>query len=91
MRKRNEYLVFIEDSEGEFTMIMTASEIFNRMDMDDCTGERIPAIYRLRPNTKRKLQKVYFYGAWHNWKSPLLMSIHDSKGRTLDYGYGTDH
>ena len=91
MRERNQYLVFIDNRDEEFSMVMDAYDIFHRMDMSDCTDERITAIYRLRPNMKRKLQRVEFYGVWHDFKDPLLMEIKDGKGRTLDYDLGTDH
>lgn len=90
LARQNKYLVFITNGEETFTEIMIANEIFNRMDMDDCTGEYIKAIYLLKPNNKRMIIKAEFHGTWHDWTRPLYMSI-TVRGKVVDSGYGTDH
>ena len=90
--KINSYLVFILDADGtEWASIMTSYKIFDRMDMNDCSGEQITSIYLLRPGKKKRLIECEFNGTWHNLRDPLLMTITDNKGRVLDSDYGTDH
>ena len=97
-RKVNLYLVFIrsphiadeEDPCEVFCETMTARQIFNRMDMSDCSDETIEKIYLLKPENKRKLVKAEFHNTWHVWKDPLRMSI-TVRGKEIDHGYGTDH
>ena len=97
MRKKNEYLDFIrspylgDDGENEiFHALMTAGEIFDRMDMSDCTYEEIIALYLVRDNEKYPLLPAEFHGCWHNWNDPLLMEI-EVEGIITDAGHGTDH
>ena len=89
----NQYLVVISSDyleEAQWSKVMTAQEIFGRMDMSDCTDERIEALWLIKPERKRKLVKAEFHGAWHNWRTPLLMTI-TVNGKVIDSGYGTDH
>lgn len=89
----NQYLVFINNrmDDESFVKLLSAYQVFDRMDMSDCSDEEIAEIYLVRPGKKRKLVKCNFNGTWHNFKEPLLMTITDKKGRVLEYDYGTDH
>lgn len=91
--KHNQYIVTIKThyfDEEAFTTIMTAPEIFNRMDMDDCTGEYISDLRIIKPYNKNNLARAEFHGTWHDFKDPLLMTI-TVRGKVVDSGYGTDH
>ena len=102
MKQKNEYLVFIKspnmleaiDDETPcevFHKLMTAREIFDRMDMSDCTDEEVIEIYLVRDwSEKHRLLKAEFHGCWHNWDDPLLMEI-EVDGIITDSGHGTDH
>jgi hypothetical protein len=88
---KKQYVVTIRDGYGEaFTKIMTAPEIFDRMDMDDCTGEYITDLRLIKPNNKNPLVRAEFHGTWHDLRRPLLMTI-TVRGKVVDSGYGTDH
>ena len=85
----NRYLVFSTfDGEPETPTIRTAAEIFNRMDMDDCTGEEITKLYLIREDG---VQPCTFKGTWHDFDDPLKMTIETWEGITMDTGWGTDH
>lgn len=88
---RREYLVCIEGEDDSFWKIMTASELFHRMDISDCTNESVLFIFLL---LKYGLEKCRFYGSWCSKSEPfepLRMEIWNSDGELLDAGYGTDH
>ena len=85
----NRYLVFsLFDGEPETPTIRTAAEIFDRMDMDDCTGEEITKLYLIQQDD---VQLCYFKGTWHDLDDPLKMTIVTRYGETVDTGWGTDH
>ena len=94
----NMYLVFLRMPDfmdtkkryEDYCDIMTTWQIFDRMDIADCSDEEITAIYLLRPENKRKLVKAEFHGVWHEPRDPLKMSI-TVNGKEIDCGYGTDH
>ena len=99
MTRKNEYLVFIRDPYLDdeetgcdvFHKLMTAYEIFSRMDMDDCTNEEIVEMYLVRDfSDKHRLLPAEFNGTWHDPKDPLKMTI-EVDGIITDLGYGTDH
>lgn len=99
MARKNEYLVFIRsphmaDEEGScdvFHKLMTASEIFNRMDMSDCTDEEIVEMYLVRDESEKfRMLPAEFHGTWHDFNEPLKMSI-EVADLIVDVGYGTDH
>lgn len=83
------YIVHTKFEDMLGVRIMTALEIFNLMDMDDCYDIDID-IYEFtkfgEPPAHRK-----FLGTWHNFKDPLRMEITDDDGNVLNVGYGTDH
>lgn len=99
MRKKNEYLVFIrsphmvDDEDGceVFHSLMTAAELFDRMDMSDCTDEEIVELYLVRDwSEKHRLLPAEFHGCWHDWSDPLKMTI-EVEGIIAETGRGTDH
>ena len=87
----NKYLVCITEPFSNFSTLCTANELFNRMDMADCTDESVKYIYLV---TEDGPKKCYFYGTWCSLSKPfdpLRMEIRDEEGNLLDAGYGTDH
>lgn len=90
--EQNQYVVTIRNHYDDyaFTEIMTAPEIFDRMDLDDCTGERIADLRLIKPYNKINLVKAEFHGTWHDFKNPLRMTI-TVRGKVIDSGWGTDH
>lgn len=82
------YLVQGIMEDEEFASLMTAKEIFDMMDMDDCYQVRIE-IWRL-DGIGSEPEKCGFCGTWHDWKDPLKMKI-VCNGETLEVGWGTDH
>lgn len=88
---QNQYIVTIREDNGEeFTTIMTAYQIFDRMDMDDCTGEEIIDLRIIKPYHKNNLARAEFHGTWHDPRHPLLMTI-TVRGKVVDSGWGTEH
>lgn len=82
------YLVYIEDSEVTWAEIMTADDVFRRMDMADCSGEHVAGIFLLHmPDAPIRCT---FHGKWHDLDNPLMMEICMGQD-TLALGYGTDH
>ena len=76
--------------EGEyFWSIKTSSDIFQRMDMADCTGEEIVHLSLLPDDGYLPIECV-FHGVWHDFNDPLKMVI-ESGGQEVAVGYGTDH
>ena len=85
------YLVnFRIEGELETPAIMTAREIFYKMDMSDCYDIEVENIYLIR-NSGTPI-KVRFRGCRHRLDDPLRMAITSRNGqKEYDYGYGTDH
>ena len=78
-----------EDSEETSAEIMTAAEIFNYMDMDDCFPcELYMDIYRIN-GIGIAPTECSFRGTWHDPSDPLKMVI--VGGGISEVGYGTDH
>ena len=95
--KKYKYLVthysseFIDDDcpDGTYSDIMTASQIFNHMDMDDCFPSDYQIdIYRLN-GIGLAPSECSFHGTWHDPSDPLKMVIVGDGIREV--GYGTDH
>lgn len=86
----NKYLACIRfDIDEYFWRVYSAREIFNKMDLADCSGEEIIHLYLL-PDNGEPLIECAFHGIWHNPKHPLKMVI-ESGGQEIECGYGTDH
>lgn len=91
--EQNKYLVIYKDNDGELTapVIQTAKQIFDTMDMSDCHGETIEAMWII---DGIKLAECRFRGTWHDPKEPLKMAIeamYPMPPLPYDIGYGTDH
>lgn len=86
----NKYLVCNTfDREEYFWSIKTATEIFDRMDMADCSDEEIAHIYLLPENGDPPIECA-FHGVWHDFDDTLKMVI-ETGGQVIAVGYGTDH
>lgn len=86
----NKYLVCSTfDREEYFWHINSSMEIFNRMNMADCSNEEIVHIYLLPENGDPPMECA-FHGVWHDFKDPLRMVI-ECGGQEISVGYGTDH
>lgn len=78
-----------ECPDGTYSKIMTAREIFNYMDMDDCFPYDLTLnIWRIN-GIGEPLTECSFNGTWHDPSDPLKMSI--TGGGIEEIGYGTDH
>lgn len=100
--KPNKYLVTYE-IEGELCspVIETATQIFSKMDMDDCYDIHICALRWLQEfktyDEMKNADSIYpncvFHRTWHDPSDPLKMEIRLAFGtlETLDIGYGTNH
>ena len=78
-----------EDEEETSAEIMTAAEIFNYMDMDDCFPCGLCMdIYRINGLWEAPTE-CSFRGTWHDPSDPLKMVI--VGGGIREVGYGTDH
>ena len=85
----NRYLVYLSyDGERPDPNVMTAMEVFNLMDMSDCSGARIVSLFLLEPPNDPV--PCAFLGKWC-CDDPLCMKIVGPDGDVLDEGYGTDH
>ena len=91
----NKYLVIYEfDGELLESVIRTATDIFETMDMSDCYDITIKRIWLIKDID---LIECRFYGTWHNPKDPLRMEIRalipstPEQLKPFDVGYGTDH
>lgn len=84
----NKYLVISLSDGCSDARIMTATEIFKMMDMDDCYDIHID-IYRI-PLFGDFPKRCTFKGTWHNPDKPLLMEI-CIRDVVLDRGWGMDH
>lgn len=86
----NKYLVCSTlDREEYFWNVYSSMEIFNRMDMADCTYEEITHIYLLPENGEPPME-CRFHGVWHDSSDPLRMVI-ECNDEVISVGYGTDH
>ena len=91
--KDYQYLVIThweDDPEGETTSrIMSAKQIFDMMDMEDCFPCRLEMdIWRIN-EIGEALTDCAFFGPWHDGEDPLKMCIVGDGIREI--GYGTDH
>lgn len=77
----------IDDSDEEWSKVMTAPEIFNMMDMADCYGLLID-VWKIN-GYGEALSDACFLGTWHDPSDPLKMELRWEGGREI--GYGTDH
>lgn len=68
--------------------LMSANQLFNHIDMADCTYEEIKAWYSPKFGV---VEPVTIEGCWHDPKDPLKMVIKNSQGQIIETGYGTDH
>ena len=82
---------YVDTDDGhEFTAMETASEIFNKMDMDDCCPIRIAEIIVADPYDFG--ERCEFLWTWHDSKDPLKMVIRNYETELIyAIGYGTDH
>lgn len=80
-----------ELTEGtEWSRIMTAAEIFQLMDMEDC-GDISIDIWKIN-GYGEALTECGFLGKWSPWlKDPQRMEIRTLDGQTIEVGYGTEH
>ena len=86
----HKYMVIYE-CEGEIyePKIVTASQIFNEMDMSDCYDI---SVRRLTLVDGAELFECHFHGKWHDAKDPLKMKIDNAAtGEVYDIGYGFHH
>ena len=85
--KENKFLVvgLVEDS--EFSEIMTAHQIFEMMEMEDCYEIHID-IWHIR-GYGEALESCSFHGKWHDHKDPLRMVIVGDGIREV--GYAEEH
>ena len=84
----SKFLVNGITEENEWSKIMTADEIFQMMDMDDCYNISID-IWKIN-GYGEALTECHFFGTWSFAKDPLRMEIRSENG-TEAVGYGTDH
>ena len=92
----HKYLVQTRLADEDFDMLLTAQELFHRMDMSDCTGEELMDLYLIKAPGIAP-ERVDFWGTHccrnpHTGKfDPLRMEITTTEGHLLDCGYGEDH
>ena len=84
----NQYLVEKRIYDESYFKIMSANEIFNLMDMEDCYYLEI-YLYLLVHGMPPVPCK--FRGIWDGSDDPLKMVIESATGEIIDVGYGTDH
>lgn len=68
-----------------FPTIMTANELINYIDMEDCHEE----MYEIYDCTSMfgEIKKLHYKG----WQPNCLIEIVDDEGKVVLKGYGTDH
>ncbi len=68
-----------------FPTIMTANELINYIDMEDCHEE----MYEIYDCTSMfgEVKKLHYKG----WQPNCLIEIVDDEGKVVLKGYGTDH
>lgn len=69
--------------------IMTAAQIFDYMDMEDCFPEELFMDIWLIKGWGEAPVECSFLGTWHDPSDPLKMEIRWDGGCAI--GYGTDH
>lgn len=84
----NLYLVqqLIDDEES--CSIMTAGQIFDMMDLEDCYDIRID-LFRIRGYSETP-EECQFHGKWSDLRDPQKMWI-SCGGKILDKGWGREH
>ena len=98
----NKYLVtYLIEGEICEPKIETASQIFNKMAMDDCYDIHIISLNWLKPYSDVKEYRLAadpyptckFCGTWHDPDDSLKMKIERMFGdmAVLDVGYAPDH
>ena len=83
------YIVHINCEGMLGVRVMTALEIFDMMDMDDCYDINID-IYEFTTFGEAPVRRC-FRGTWSCLDDPLRMEITDESGNVINAGYGTDH
>ena len=83
----DKYLVRLVDDDNSWFEILTDREIFNIMDMSDCTGISV-TVWKL---VEEPIPCI-FNGTWHDASDPLKMVIRNAETNEIyAVGYGTDH
>lgn len=88
MENTKKYLVNGITECGEWSKIMTAAEIFDMMDMEDCYEVHID-IWKIN-GYGEALTECGFLGKWMFTGDPQRMEIRSDAG-IEDVGYGTEH
>lgn len=76
------------DDNGLYNRTMTSSEIIERIDMKDCSGQEIAVFMTTEFG---KIEQLKVLGCWHNLDDPLLIELVDKNNKVIISGYGTDH
>jgi len=84
------FIVKYEMEDDVLVAVETATEIFDKMDMDDCYNIYITDIRQF--DVDNFCEPCEFHGTWYYWNDPLRMEIVRKKdGEVVAVGYGTDH